>query len=314
MNNQTFKDIVGVKWPIAVMAMNGVSDVKLAVACAKAGILPSLTIFNYYIAPNTLGLSKIQNALDEFNALTNNAPLLLSVAVDTIINDSVFQLLLDCKVKVLEVIFDAPDEVTQSDERDKKRDERIAVLKSHGVILFTKALDVGDVENLNIDGIILKGPDAAGRTRNLENSGGSLVDRIKICKELYPQLHIIASGGVGTSAQIQECLDAGAVAVGLGTIFAAAEECAISTETKLKMVGATANDVTRLKKGAKQNALIFKEVDTDVNNNTRGLMAGIKSPNSGHVFAGKGIEHIKSIRPVQEIVNDLTKDLVQHGI
>lgn len=305
MNSPTFKSLVGTAWPIAVMAMNKVSDVKLAVACSKAGILPSLSIFNYYDAPNSLSLDRVQNALIEFNRMTNNAPLLLSIGVDAIIDDGTFQVILDCKVKILEVIFDAPTEVSYSAERTAKRDLRINILKSHGVVLFSKALDVDDIENLNVDGVILKGPDAAGRTRN----SGTLIERIKKCKELYPQLHIIAAGGIGTSKQIQECLDAGAIAVGLGTIFAAANESAISTETKLKMIQATATDIDKLKNGAKQNALIFKELSKDVNNNTRGLMSGITNPVNGHVFAGKGIEHINSIKSVEEIVNILTKDL-----
>jgi nitronate monooxygenase len=305
MSNQTFKSLLGTAWPIAAMAMNKVSDVQLAVACATAGILPSLSIFNYYTAPNELDLDRVQHALTEFNCMTNNAPLLLSIGVDAIIEDSTFQVLLNCKVKILEVIFDSPAEVTYSVERTAKRDARIDILRSCGVVLFSKALDIDDIENLNVDGIILKGPDGAGRTRN----SNTLIDRIKKCKELYPQLHIIAAGGIGTSAQIQECLDAGAIAVGLGTIFAAAIESAISTETKLKMIEATATDIAKLKNGAKQNALIFKELNQDVNNNTRGLMSGITNPVTGHVFAGAGIAHINSIKSVEEIVNILTKSL-----
>jgi hypothetical protein len=38
-------------------------------------------------------------------------------------------------------------------------------------------------------------------------------------------------------------------------------------------------------------------------------LAGIKNPVTGHVFAGKGIGHIINIVPVQDIVNELTKDL-----
>ena len=75
------------------------------------------------------------------------------------------------------------------------------------------------------------------------------------------------------------------------------------------MIESTATDIAKLKNGAKQNALIFKELSKDVDNNTRGLMSGIANPVDGHVFAGKGIEHIDSIKSVEEIVNTLTKDL-----
>ena len=288
------------------MAMNRVSDVKLAVAGAKAGILPSLSIFNYYVAPGQLGLDKFRQAVDEYNTLTDSAPLLVSVAVDTIIDDDSFKLLVDCQIKVLEIVLDAPNEVVITDERIAKRNARLAELRANNVLVLCKALDLKDIEETLVAGVILKGPDAAGR---VIDDGTSLIDRIKKCKELYPHLHIIASGGIGTSTQIQECIDAGAVGVGLGTIFAAAEESSISNETKLKMMAASADDISKLKNGAKQHALIFSELHKDVNNNTHGLVAGIKNPATGHVFAGKGIDHIMDIVPVQDIVNALTKDL-----
>lgn len=304
---QTFTQIFNCKYPIAVMAMNRVSDVNLAVACSIAGILPSLSIFNYYVAPNTLGIEKAKLAIEEFNLLTNSAPLLLSVAVDTIVDDDSFQLLVDCKVKVIELVLDAPNEIEITNARTVKRNLRIKELRESGVLVFSKVLDVIELDNNSVeqtllDGIILKGPDAAGR---VVDDGTSLIDRIKKCKQLYPSLHIIASGGIGTSEQIQQCIDAGAIGVGLGTAFAASTECAISLETKLKIVGATADDIKKLKNGAKQHALIFKELQTDVNNNTHGLSAGIKNPTVGHVFAGKGVNYITAIKSVKDIVTDL---------
>lgn len=303
---QTFTEIFNCRYPIAVMAMNRVSDVNLAAACAATGILPSLSIFNYYIGPGQLGLEKFRLSVEKFNALTNFAPLMVSVSVDTIINDDSFRLLVDNQIKVLEIVFDAPTEVEITDARIAKRNLRIAELRANKVIVLSKAVNVSDVEDTLVDGIILKGPDAAGR---VIDDGTSLIDRIKKCKQLYPNLHIIASGGIGTSAQIQECLDAGAIGVGLGTIFAASAECAISLETKLKMIAATADDITKLKNGAKQHALVFNELQNDVNNNTHGLSAGIKNPTNGHVFAGKGIEHANEILTCEQIVQRLIKDL-----
>lgn len=303
---ETFTGIFNCKYPIVVMAMNRVSDVKLAVACATAGILPSLSIFNYYTGPGQLGIEKFRLAVEEYNTLTSSAPLLVSVAVDTIIDDDSFKLLVDCQIKVLEIVFDAPGEIEITDARNAKRNSRIAKLRANGVLVLSKALDVNDVEETLVDGVILKGPDAAGR---VVANGTSLIDRIKKCKQLYPNLHIIASGGVGTSKQIQECIDAGAIGVGLGTIFAASVESSISLETKLKMVDANENDIKKLKNGAKQHALVFKELHKDVNNNTHGLAAGIKSPDSGHVFAGKGITQITAVKPVKDIVDDLTTAL-----
>jgi enoyl-[acyl-carrier protein] reductase II len=307
MSKPTFCNSVNIKWPIAIMAMNRVSDVNLAVAGANAGILPSLSIFNYYTGPGQLDVDKATAAIIEYNLKTNNAPLLLSIGVDTLVVDEAYNMLIVTNVKVVELLLDSPAENVITEKRNNIRNMRIAELRSRGVIVLQKALNIADIEEVEVDGFILKGPDAAGR---VINDGDTLLDRIRKCKERYPEKYVVANGGVGNSAQLKECLEAGADAVGLGTIFAASAECSISTETKLKMVSATAQDVHALKGGAKQHALIFKELTKDVHNNTHGLTAGIKSPTVGHVFVGKGIEHINGIKPVQQIVDELTKDLI----
>ena len=305
---KSFQEIVSVKYPIAVMAMNRVSDVKLAVACSKAGILPSLSIFNYYTAPATVSIQNAINAIEDYNRLSNGAPLLLSISVDTLVNDATYQMLLDTKIKVIELVFDSKFEDTITAERTELRDIRIKELRSKGVLIFQKALNVGnEIEEVELDGYILKGPNAAGR---VIDDGDTLLDRIRKCKEMYPDRYIIANGGIGNSEQLKECLDAGADAVGLGTIFAAAEESSISMETKLKMVEATADDIKKLNGGAQQQALIFSELTKDVYNNTRGLSEGIKNPQSGHVFAGTGISEIDAVKPVAQIVNELTRNII----
>ncbi len=307
MNNPTFTERVGIKWPIAIMAMNRVSDVRLAVAGAQAGILPSLSIFNYYTGPGTVSIERAQSAIEEFNQLTNNAALLMSISVDTIVNDELFNMLIATGIKVVELVLDSPAENVITEERNRLRDLRIKQLQEHGVVVLQKALNIADIEEVDVDGFILKGPGAAGR---VIDDGDTLHDRIRKCKQQYPNKYVIANGGVGNSAQLKECLDAGADAVGLGTIFAAAEECAISRETKLKMVEASAEDIKRLNGGAQQQALVFKELTKDVYNNTHGLTEGIKDPSRGHVFAGTGITEIDAIKPVAQIVKELTKDIV----
>ena len=307
-NRITFEQLIGCKYPIAIMAMNRVSDVKLAVAGANAGVLPSLSVFNYYTAPNVCSLTKLNAALNEFNTITNNAPLLLSVSVDSIIDNELFNCILSNNIKVIELIFDDPNEIKSTAERKAKVWNRLGELKQAGSLIFTKSLGLNDFDHAaggNIDGIILKGPLAAGRVTD----GLDLLESIAVIKSTHPDLHVIASGGIGNAAQIQECINAGAIGVGLGTIFAAASESSISTESKLKMVAATAVDIAKLKGGAKQNALIFDELPVDNYNNTHGLIAGTKNPNHGHIFAGSSIRYITEIATVEEIVKKLTTDL-----
>jgi hypothetical protein len=180
----------------------------------------------------------------------------------------------------------------------------IKLFRKYKIKIIYKVLStrpIGDLVNY-IDAIDIKGPDAASRVADVSIS---LVDRIKQLKSTHSNLNIIASGGVTSAQDIQDCLDAGACAVGLGTIFAVSEESSISTETKLKMIESSFDQVKNIGE-AHQNALVFSsEPDVD-GNHTMGLELGIKSPTAGHVFAGKAIDYISSIKTVQTIVSELT--------
>jgi NAD(P)H-dependent flavin oxidoreductase YrpB (nitropropane dioxygenase family) len=117
------------------------------------------------------------------------------------------------------------------------------------------------------------------------------------------------SGGISRPRDVKKYLNMGCVAVAVGTLLAASEESCVSIETKKQMIQSTYENVVRLK-NARQNALVFSETSTDDDNNTQSLIKGIASPNEGHIFAGKAINEITSIKPVKDIVEDLIRDLV----
>jgi hypothetical protein len=80
------------------------------------------------------------------------------------------------------------------------------------------------------------------------------------------------------------------------------------------MVSASSTDLSRLNNGNSSNynqsALVFEKIDASNDfNNTRGLMKGIVNPSSGHIFAGRGIDHITEILPASEVIQRLVKDL-----
>jgi hypothetical protein len=54
---------------------------------------------------------------------------------------------------------------------------------------------------------------------------------------------------------------------------------------------------------------MFSQVPTDDANHTQSLIKGITSPTEGHIFAGKGIDHITEILSVDTVMKNLTKDL-----
>ena len=155
------------------------------------------------------------------------------------------------------------------------------------------------------DAIDLKSPDAASRVRN---TGQTTMERFLEQKATNPNLPIIVTGGISTSAEIKMYLDAGAEAVGLGTMFALSEESRIHPDKKLEMIKKSFSDVTSLGKN-RMNGIVFSETQDTDDNHTVGLKLGRDTKDRGVIWAGKALDNITAIESVQTIVDRLTKDL-----
>jgi NAD(P)H-dependent flavin oxidoreductase YrpB (nitropropane dioxygenase family) len=306
---QTFTEFFNTKYPIACMAMNKVSDLNLAVAVRKAGCLPSLSIFNYFTGIGVIGVDALKRDIDGYKNAVGDTSILLSTDVGNLIDlPGLLELLLTCQVKAVEIIL----EDQHPDSANRRRitlPKIISQLRENGTMVFTKTLLPGDTL-VGADGIILKGPDGAGRGNLTGETLEQLFERFTTKNKTH---RVITSGGVGTSEQLKYYMDRGAFGVGIGTMFAVSVESKISTETKLKLVASSGSDVKRLENGKtdsdSQNAVVFGSVAVDNHNNTRGLMVGIQNPTVGHVFIGKGIEYANEILSCEEIVQRLVKDL-----
>lgn len=307
---QTFTKIFNTKYPIACMAMNQVSDVPLAIAVRNAGCLPSLSIFNYYAKTGIISLGLFEADLKGYLDEVGDTSILISLSTESILDIPNFlEMLLSYRVKAVEIILE--DQNTDYDHRrNVLLPQAISSLRANGTMVFTKTLHATDIMD-NTDGIVLKGPDGAGRGNLTGETLSQLFDKFTA---RYPGQHVITSGGVGTSEQLKYYIDRGAFAVGIGTMFAVSAESKISTESKLKLVASSAADVKRLDNGKtlsdSQNAIVFNQyTNQDNQNNTRSLAMGVRSPSLGHVFIGKGIEHANEILTCEEIVQRLVKDL-----
>jgi NAD(P)H-dependent flavin oxidoreductase YrpB (nitropropane dioxygenase family) len=290
-----FKDFFGCEYPIVAAPMNKVSDVDLAVACHRAGIFPSLSIYNY------IETHSLEKAIDTFQSKTGSNKILLSLDSQEFLDKDVQELILKLKISHLEILGD--NNITQSSTWDEfLRDSK--ALQKEGVKILLKSLDSNNVSS-ELDGVILKSNTGAGRGVEWIDIDYAL---LSIARR-YPAVPIIMSGGISKPRDVKKYLNMGCMAVAIGTLLAASEESCVSLETKQQMVNATYENITRLK-NARQNALVFSEITIDDDNNTNALVKGIASPAEGHIFAGKGINEITSIKSVKNIVEDLIKDLV----
>ena len=294
-----FKEVLGCKYPIVAMAMNQVSDINLAKAVRIAGGIPSLSIYTY---PKDNKISKLEQDLNEYKSIFNDLKIFVSIGVNELIIPELLKLIVDLNVEFVELINDGREEFDYDEDKNIKKVEAMKVLTANNIKIFTKCLSPIDIIP-NIDGIIIKGIDGAGR---------GFYNTLKLFNHIhkkYPELDIIVSGGVGTAKQVQYYMENGALAIGVGTLLAASEESVVSTETKLKLVDATSNDLTRFSVGAKQNSIVFEEVEDTDYNHTKGLKLAIKNPQAGHIFAGTSIDNVTAIKPVAVIIKELTANL-----
>jgi NAD(P)H-dependent flavin oxidoreductase YrpB (nitropropane dioxygenase family) len=299
LKKMNYKEFFNCKYPIVAATMNQVSDLKLAIACHSAGILPSLSVYNYSLANSSVNLEALENDIKQFQDTTGTTDVLISIAKGHFLTPKFLELALKLNIKFIEALLDDPPymDVDVNLFWEYKRNNIKIIPKVFGSLGIIK----------NVDAVILKGSNGAGRGLPYIDTDSQLDTII----QTYPSMPVIMSGGIGTSQDINKYLSKGCMAVAIGTLFAASEESSISNETKLKMVRASSKDIKQLSTGAQQNALIFKEgtAGTDDYNNTLSLVRGIKNPTTGHVFAGTSIDNITAIRPVKDIVQELIQDL-----
>ena len=165
-------------------------------------------------------------------------------------------------------------------------------------------MDLSEIEPF-LDAVDLKSPDAASRVMA---TGQTTIERFLEQKATNPNLPIIVTGGISTSAEIKTYLDAGAEAVGLGTMFALSEESRIDSDKKLEMIKKSFSDVTSLGVN-RMNGILFSETTDTDDNHSDGLKLGRDTKDLGVIWAGKALNNITAIESVQTIVDRLTKDL-----
>jgi NAD(P)H-dependent flavin oxidoreductase YrpB (nitropropane dioxygenase family) len=288
------------KYPIIAAPMNKVSNLQLAIACHESGIFPSISLYNYTGMDFNPDLMTMNGVIKAFQDSTGTSDFILSMYVDHAAKRNVQDLIVKSGVKFLEII---PSTDLDQDVLYNAFCKDIEKYQGTDIKLIVKTLRKLE-QNPGIDAVIFKGPDGAGRGVSILDMDYEIPEQIS----MLPDVGVIASGGISDTNDIQRYLDMGCMAVAIGTLLAASEESPISLATKNKMIASTFSNVERVGE-ARQNALVFKHINNDDSNNTRSLVKGIQSPNSGIVFAGKAIDKITAVRPVKDIVSELVNGL-----
>lgn len=281
------------KHPVLAMPMNGVSTASLAVSVYKAGAFPSISIFNYYLNGRA-DLVLLAAELKEFQNKTGSSNIMISMLWEEFLNQEIIDLLKSLKIKHVE-LFVRPVQHPAWDSFSKHIDQ----MRQEGFYILFKSTKI--LPHSNFDAIILKGPNGAGRT--FEKTP-ALEESFSLNKEKIGADKLIPSGGIGSSKEARFYLDQGALAIGIGSLIAASVESCVSKETKQRIIESTSKNITNIGP-LNCRGLLFSRLDNDDDNNSRSLRAGIKGTSSGCIYMGNGIDHITSIMPVKDIIENL---------
>jgi NAD(P)H-dependent flavin oxidoreductase YrpB (nitropropane dioxygenase family) len=275
------------KYPIICAPMNGVSDLRLALACAEAGIVPSLLPYAYTDDEFKIVVKQVKEVSENIYAAYSFIDIVNSI--DQILDMGITH------IEILEFEF---SEITEFNK------DKINQLRKSGVKIILKILKPRIIPLFIdiIDAVLIKSSEAAGRSAD----DIDIFKVIPAIKKAYPTLNVIASGGVKNKLDIDNFLTAGACTVAIGTLFAMSLESSIPDHTKEKLLEKTQDDIARVEQGARQRAIIFNNDNGDDDfNNTAGLLKGLSTGTQGHVYMGNAIGTVTKIIPVQEIVNQL---------
>jgi len=311
----TLDKLLNIKYPVIVAPMFLISNTKMIKAALDAGVTAAFPALNYRTD------AELRAAIAEIKAASNKP-----FGVNLIVNKSnpkykgQLQTLLETKVAFIITSLGNPKDV-------------IEACKPLGIKVFCDVVDLAyakKVEALGADAVIAVNSRAGGHAGNI--SPKELVTLLK--NNLT--IPVISAGGIGTGAQLREVMDWGAAGASIGTIFIACEEADISPEYKQAMVDYGEKDIVRTTKMSGSpltviNTPYVQQLGTKANwlewilNNNKTLkkyakmilaLRGMKAVEKAAMSAtyktvwcaGPAIEYVHSVRPLGEIIGQLTRE------
>lgn len=314
----TLTQMLGIDYPVIVAPMFLISNVKMVVAALQNGVTAAFPALNYRSD------AELRAAFAQIKAATNKP-----FGVNLIVNKSnpkykgQLALLLELKPAFIITSLGNPKEVIEH-------------CKPLGIKVFCDVVDLTfakKVEALGADALIAVNSRAGGHAGNIPPE-----ELITLLKENC-SLPIISAGGIGNGNELKQVMEWGAAGASVGTIFIACDEAPISREYKQAMVDYGEKDIVRTTKLSGSaltviNTPYVQQLGTKANflewilNNNKTLkkwakmilafrgMKAVEKAAFGATYktvwcAGPAIEQVKSIRPMAEIVQTLTREYVK---
>ncbi len=292
-----------------------VSNTKMLIAASKAGITGCVPALNYRT------IDELRAAISVLKQKCEG-----SFGINLIVNKSNFlykeQLQVCCELKVDYIITSLGSPAATIQQAHKA-----------GVKVFCDVTDLAyakKVEALGADAIIAVNKEAGGHAGSTPYK--ALIPLlVKECN-----IPVISAGGVGNYQQLQEVLSLGAAGVSVGSLFIASEESEVSQDYKEACVNYGSKDIVMTTKLSGTpctviNTPYVQQIGTEqswleriLNKNKRlkkwfkafTFFKGMKKLQKAAFSAtyktvwcaGPTIEHVNAVKPVSEIVKQLTNE------
>ncbi len=307
--------LLDIDYPIIMAPMFLVSSPKMIIEALNSGITAAFPALNYRTD------EELRKAIDEIKAAT-----VKPFGINLIVNKSnlkyksQLETCIDKKVDFIITSLGSPEET-------------INRCKEHGIKVFCDVVDLKyakKVEALGADALIAVTSLAGGHAGD-KKPDELIPELVKECN-----IPVIGAGGVTRGIHLKNMLDLGAAGVSAGTVFIASEECEVSDEYKKAILKYRGKDIVRTDKISGTpltviNTPYVQKVGTKAGPLTklllknkrlkkwvklivaaRGIKAIEKATFGGSYksfwVAGPGIEHINTIRPVKQIVENIIKE------
>ncbi|MCS6935335.1 MAG: nitronate monooxygenase [Chitinophagales bacterium] len=307
--------MLGIDYPIIMAPMFLVSNARMVIEAARAGITGAIPALNYRTdAEFRKALAEIKDATDKpfgINLITNKSNIRLREQLNT------------CKeyrVPFIITSLGSPQQVIEE-------------CKPLGMKVFCDVIDLEyakKVEAMQPDALIAVNNQAGGHAGHL--SPQELISTLVT----HCRLPVISAGGVGHGSQMKTMLDYGACGISVGSPFIASVESPVSHEYKMACVNYGAKDIVMTTKLSGTPCTVIntdyvKKIGTEqnwleriLNRNKRlkkwakmltfykGMKmlerAAFSATYQTLWCAGPSIEYVKSIRPVREIAETLVRE------
>jgi len=310
--------LLNIEFPVIVAPMFLVSNVEMVVEAIKAGATGAIPALNYRT------VDELRAAIQRIKKEAHGP-----FGINLIVNKSNFlykeQLKVICEEKVDYIItsLGSPEETIKSAHQA-------------GVKVFCDVVDLNyakKVEDLGADAIIAVNKEAGGHAGPM-----SFKELVPMLKEAC-EIPVISAGGVGNGFEMAEISKYGADGFSMGSIFIASDEAGVSQEYKQACIDYGSNDIVMTEKLSGSpctviNTPYVQKVGTSQNWFERFLsknkrfkkwfkaftfFKGMKKLQSAAFSttyktvwcAGPSIQHVKEIRPMKAIIEQLKTEYAQ---